>query len=286
MRLDLTKLSIEKMNELLKLNVRYLVDCVRGIKRFTMNSSLLCLTQPCCYWVFDGYLENIEREETEYRKELAEEIWDTDKTGKNILLRRMDLPKDHPDYQGLVECELDWTKAREIIARAWVKTLQEFCGNEVKIEFKDTWSPKEYNHNTDNSGFFLSATKKVLNSIIAKCLVEYRVAFVQYLRDHHSSYDGFASYMSNAIEDYDEYWELFKLGKRNTKYSLSGGDEVDHLIWACFDFWLLGIESEGDGKDIFSDNQNSFDQALWENVMDADFSNIMEYVPVVERVVA
>jgi hypothetical protein len=271
------------------MKLKKIMDYVRGVKRFTMNSSLLCLTQPCCYWVFDGFLDNIEREETEYRREMAEEIVNSSP------LRRMDLPKDHPDYQGLVECELDWKKAREIIAKIWVKTLQEFCSSDVKIEFKDTWSPKEYNHNTDNSGFFLSATKKVLNNIIERCLVEHREAFVQYLRDHHSSYDGFASYMSNAVEDYDEYWELFKSGKRKNKYNLSGGDETDHLIWACFDFWLLGIEDEyGNSEKLdskgmqerFSDNQNRFDQALWENVMDVDFSNIMEYVPVVERAVA
>jgi len=284
--------------------------------KFSMNSSLLHCAQPDCYWEFQEYLYGIEEQEAEWRQEQAEEVIDIPEPGQPWLLglvgkmfpgtiakksyRRMDLPKDHPEYQGLEECNLDWGKAKEIIAKCWLKTLEEWIkaryitdgiADGIKIEFKDTWSPRFYNYGGDECGFFLSASTEDLGHIVNKCLGEYRESFAEYLKRAHSSYDGYISFMSNNCEDYDEYWDHIK----------DTWEDVDeHLVWACLDFWLFGIEDmksgntdklDGDGMEKrFGENQDKFRDWLWDNVTDAEgngaFYDIMEYTPKEEEAVA
>jgi hypothetical protein len=249
----------------------------RNVK-FSMNSSLLCLTPPCLYHVFDGFLDDLEEQENEYIRERANET-----VGG---VKRMDLPKDHPEYVALEECKIDWAKAKEIIAKIWLDTLREWIImrsdtdgiNSIDVTFKDTWSPREYNFHSDECGFFLSASKKELEKIIRMCLTDHCASFGQYLKEHHSSYEGFWSYMSDDIGDYNEYWRQFKRGEMNRN--------VEHLVWACLDFWLLGIEDMGGSDNVFESNQSRFDADLWDNVFNAEgngeFFGIMEYSPVEE----
>jgi len=205
--------------------------------RLSMNSSLLHIVQPCCYWEFQDYLYDLESREEEYREERANEVIDVPEMGQPWLrglaakffgkvaltsIRRMDLPEYHPEYQGLEECRLDWAKAREIIARCWLETLEAWIVDRYYMEgitqdriavlFKDTWSPREYNFEHDECGFFLSASMEALSHIVEKCLVEYREGFTAYLKRAHSSYDGYISFMSNDVQDYDRYWERIKVG--------------------------------------------------------------------------
>jgi hypothetical protein len=293
---------------------------------FGMNSSLLHITQPCLYWVFREYLYNIEQDEMEYREERAHEIVNVPERGQPWLwgfrdkkfgdkkmfpgetalssIRRMNLPEGHPEYQGLQECSLDWDRAQEIIARCWLETLEEWIADRyraegikdvIQVSFKSVYSPREYNFGGDRCGFSLSASMESLRHIVEKCLIEYRGSFADYLREAHSSYSGYHSWVSNDIEDHDRYWEyIWVNGEDVSDSGSSRADRIEHAVWTCLDFWLFGIEDmesgdtgklEVDGiEQRFGKNQDVFEERLWDKVIDAEsdgaFHAIMEYKPI------
>jgi hypothetical protein len=268
--------------------------------KLLVNSGLFSVTPPCCYWVFQDYLYELERQETEYRAELAEESVKITEQGQPWLcgldrkvfdgktayrlIQRKDLPEDHPEYAGEEQVDLDWTKAKAIISQAWLDVFEERIkdkyyelgrDNPIKVRYVETYSPREYNFSHDNTGFALSIPKTEMNKIVREVLEGEREGFSGYLHKYHSSYDGFWSYMSNNVTDYDDCWERFKKGGR----SFINDCAQRHLLWAVLDYWLFPTQEDRD----------RFDTDLWSKVADyegnGEFSNCMTYSPVeTERV--
>jgi len=265
---------------------------------FNMNSGLLNVPQPCCYWEFDDYLYGLEQREDEWRKECAEEVVDAMVDGKPVLqTRRMDLPSWHEEYDCPQECILDWDGAQKVIAKCWLDTLEDWIAErfsdegfegDIKLAFKGVDSPREYNFRGDECDFTMSISLGTLAHIVGQCLVTYRAGFSDYLARAHSSRDGYMSYISNSVYDYDDMWALL---------AQDGGecdaDDIKHLVWVCLDYWLFGIEDmengdknelDGDGMEKrFGKNQDKFRSWLWDKVMDAEgngaFNMLMEYRP-------
>jgi hypothetical protein len=272
--------------------------------KIAVQSNLVHVTPPCCYHVFDSYLEGLETREQERLDEQAVEQVEVEEQGQPWLpglaykrsvhgntywrtLERRQLPRNHPDYAGGTTCELDWTKAHEIIARAWLGALTErisdrcydSAGNKafhMRITYAGKWSPKEYNFAHDACDFYLLVSKPVLNRIFRSCLKDNREDFILFLRRQYSSYDGFISFMSNSIRDYDAYWKAWKSGAGQEK-------TTSHLIWASFNFWLLALPGEGSFEERYRQGQSEFEELLWNYVEDAEgngkFSQAMRFMP-------
>ena len=292
----------------------------------SLNSGLFHVTAPCCYWVFQEYLYDLEEREKEWQEERANEEVKIKEDGQMWLIapedsrdqiayrvmKRKDLPLDHPEYAGVVEVNLDWDKAKELISKAWLETFEKWIedryykeyritggehkainkyktknhGNKIKLTFNRVDSPREYNFSGDVCVFDLSIPKAELNRIIRKVLIGNREGFKEYIGEAYTSYDGFHSWVSNDVKDFDRYWEIFKKGNYEPD-PYSRIDRVEHLFWACFDYWLFGMPGdESDMKKRWADNQREFEQNLWDTVSDYDgngeFSNIMEYKPIEE----
>jgi len=270
--------------------------------KISLNSSLFHVTPPCCYHVFQDFLYSLEAEEMEYSKERAEELIDSPDRQIPLIeggidkIRRCDLPRDNPEYACAEEVTLNWDKAREIIAKCWLRTFEQWIAdryldvkrkNKIKLHFKDVWSPREYNFSSDECGFYLSIPKAEMNRIIGSCFDD-REGFRKYLKDFHSDRDGYWSYVSNNIDRHMEAWSLFRSGM-----PLEDNKALEHLIWVCLDYWLFGMEAitykDGD-EEIFDANQKEFENNLWCNVSDLQgngaFYEIMEYTPIERSEVA
>jgi hypothetical protein len=244
--------------------------------KIALNSELFHVTQPCCYWVFQDYLYGIEQAETEYREAYAHEMvkmyedkqpWlrGLDKRrfdGKQAyrMVMRKDLPKNHPEYTDCEQAELDWDKAKGLIAETWVETFEVFLHEKyaelgidgpVTVVYTESYSPREYNYSGDKSVFTLTIPDTAMNKIISLILSQDREGFSKYLKKYHTSYDGYWSFLSNNIRDYEGYFDTFK----TTGYNDSV-DGIDHLIWAVLDYWLF---IQGNLIDAFTADR-------WENV--------------------
>jgi hypothetical protein len=65
-----------------------------------LQSDLLHITQPCCYWVFDDYLDSIERREQEWLDEQASETVEIEDTGQPWLSGEGSIEERHRQGQG------------------------------------------------------------------------------------------------------------------------------------------------------------------------------------------
>jgi hypothetical protein len=249
--------------------------------------------------VFQDYLYGLEREETEYREEYSQETVEvTDNynqlwleglgmkgqyAGTNI--RRCDLPIDHPEYACNEQAELDWYKAKEVISKCWLEVFEEWIkdrapSTKIKVHFKDVYSPKEYNFGGDECNFYLTIPKTEMNYIIRSCLVDDREGFKQYLKEAHSSYSGYWSFISNNIDDHMYEWSRFRGNADIDK-------GIEHLFWVCLDYWLFAYgDLETDMTQRFSENQDRFENDLWDEVLNVQgngaFCEITKYTPVRE----
>jgi len=282
--------------------------------KIDLNSSLFHVTQPCCYNVFDRFFDNLEKQEREYREERADEIVEIPEEGQLDLqgntavtsIRRKNLPKDHPEYACAENVYIDHNKGLNVLAEAWEETFEEWIDqryydlnrkNTIKLVHRDVWSPREYNFNSDDTGFYLSMPKKELDYIIGSCFDDWD-NFARYLERYHSSYDGYMSFVSNNIHIHKEAWEEFKAGTENHI------DLQEKLMWVCLDYWLFFMEDLSNISDfsasqlaadgiedimerIHTKNYNSFCQNLWDKIDDYTgngvFYECMEYEPIEEE---
>lgn len=97
---------------------------------------------------------------------------------------------------------------REKIAKACVngisEALKEFGIKGVKIEYERIKSPREYNFDTDAIYVKYKLTVKAIQSI-NKYLKTNKEAFANYIKERYTSRDGFMSWYSNDINDWEGY---------------------------------------------------------------------------------
>lgn len=97
------------------------------------------------------------------------------------------------------------------LAREYVSYLQEVYRNElgvdITLEFTELVRPREYNYTTDKiyCNLYCNDVKKFterINTLIA----ENYDAVGEYIKENHSSYDGFISFMSADANDWLDEW--------------------------------------------------------------------------------
>lgn len=97
------------------------------------------------------------------------------------------------EYDDILE-RYSWKLAIDAISRAWVSAFAHF--SDIPMEFDELQSPREYNFTTDRLFVRIptDAIEKIAVTIDDRTLRET-------IRENHSSYDGFASFYSNDLDD-------------------------------------------------------------------------------------
>jgi hypothetical protein len=218
-----------------------------------MSSNLFHVYQPDTYGLFSGDIYAMEERENEYRSEYEERY--RREEGQAALF-----PKDDPFWTNALITEpigcwrpdalyvpnpeykpgmwyLDRGKFLDVVARRWVEVFtdrMEEQGVPGKVLYTGCSSPREYNFSTDWANMTLSVSRRAMDGVFRRCLEDYE-AFSKYLKEYHSSYDGFWSFCTNRIEEW----------KCNTKARPPDID-YERAVWQALGYvlWPAGADRE------------------------------------------
>lgn len=105
------------------------------------------------------------------------------------------------------------------VAREYTEEIEqmyrEYLGVDIKLRFTELSSPTFYNYSTDKiyCELYCEDGEKFEKRIIELVRENY-YELAEYVRENHSSYDGFISFMSNNIDDWmhEFMWDELQLG--------------------------------------------------------------------------
>jgi len=217
--------------------------------RIKLSSNLFSVIQPDMYWVFDGLMERLKEDATEwhnsnenrYGKYIREEYQmslfsEADNTVPFVDIT--ELRVRNPEWKaGYYECN-SW-QACKIVSEAWLdafnKRLKE-RGIKAKAKFTGIDRPKEYNFQGDASVFEMSISLKEIERLFALC--RQRSDFGKFLYDHYKSYDGFISFLPDNFDS----WNV------NTNRLPGYTKDYEKSIWQALNFLMWDDEPGLDGK--------------------------------------
>jgi len=113
------------------------------------------------------------------------------------------------DYPGKTWDDFHWKYAWDKYARNYVSAISSETG--LKFEFRNLWSPKEYNFATDEIYCFMNEedVKKISSVLETETLKKL-------IKQRFTSRDGFCSFYSNDIDEWKEKdvmeWDEIELG--------------------------------------------------------------------------
>ena len=142
---------------------------------------------------FEGFYKSFYSEEIDHEEEqFIECVLDNGEINKEQADKLADLFWRHTDY----------SKAYDLIARAYIiafnAKFKEWADVDLNLQFTLMTSPREYNFETDR--LFAKADDAALLALRAKVdEAELR----RIIRERFTSYDGFISYYSNNLEDWE-----------------------------------------------------------------------------------
>lgn len=125
-------------------------------------------------------------------------IWDSvfevsDYEYRNEVVEDEDFTFDNDSYQKAV-CEA--------YTQQWERWLQQYVCKDIKLSFVGVQHPLAYNFSTDTIQVKIGLSGEAKNAIIAK--VKYhREKIATWIKENHSSCDGFWSFLSDDIRDWN-----------------------------------------------------------------------------------
>lgn len=125
-------------------------------------------------------------------------IWDSafevsDYEYRNEVVEDEDFTFDDDSYQKVV-CEA--------YTQQWERWLQQYVCKDIKLSFVGVQHPLAYNFSTDTIQAKIWLSSEAKNAIIAK--VKYhREEIAGWIKENHSSCDGFWSFLSDDIKDWN-----------------------------------------------------------------------------------
>ena len=162
-------------------------------------------------------------------------------------IRRVDLPKDHPNAFEPGYLEIDGQKIlRHLFVQAWFNAFEALLKNrsktiKIEAELTGVWSPKEYNFACDQAEFTISLSLSDLGEI-RRQVMEHQSVFEAYLHEVHSSCSGYWSFVPNNIEDWQQQYAkyLAETAEEEGGYPLGW----EQAVWQLLDFWLLAFPED------------------------------------------
>lgn len=124
-----------------------------------------------------------------------------------------DLREEHPEYQSLTEDDLDfdYDEYRKDVIKGYIEGFANLAPDFIEnVEFDEMTSPKYYNFATDRLFAFMDFTDGWEDKVRA-FMSENHDWLKERIKEDWTSYDGFASFMSNNFDDTahdedDDYW--------------------------------------------------------------------------------
>lgn len=125
-------------------------------------------------------------------------IWDSafevsDYEYRNEVVEDKDFTFDNDSYQKAV-CEA--------YTQQWERWLQQYVCKDIKLSFVGVQHPLAYNFSTDTIQAKIGLSDDAKNEIITK-LENHREEIAGWIKENHSSCDGFWSFLSNDIKDWN-----------------------------------------------------------------------------------
>ena len=81
----------------------------------------------------------------------------------------------------------------------WELWMQEFISDDIELEFVEVHSPRFYNYENDSCHVKIRLTQAAEDAIIAK-IGKHRDQIAKWIKENHTSYDGFSSNLSDDID--------------------------------------------------------------------------------------
>ena len=131
---------------------------------------------------FVGFYDSIWEPDTEI-------YYECERTGQE---EDVDFTFDYKQYQN------DICKA---YTEVWALWMQEFISEDIELEFVEVRSPRYYNYENDSCHVKIRLTQAAEDAIIAK-IGKHRAQIAKWIKENHTSYDGFSSNLSNDIDQW------------------------------------------------------------------------------------
>ena len=135
-----------------------------------------------CLQSFVGFYDSIWEPDTEI-------YYECERTGQE---EDVDFTFDYKQYQN------DICKAYTEVWELW---MQEFISEDIELEFVEVRSPRYYNFENDSCHVKIRLTQAAEDAIIAK-IGKHRAQIAKWIKENHTSYDGFSSNLSNDIDQW------------------------------------------------------------------------------------
>ena len=135
-----------------------------------------------CLQSFEGFYDSIWEPDTEI-------YYECERTGQE---EDVDFTFDYKQYQN------DICKAYTEVWELW---MQEFISEDIELEFVEVVSPQYYNYVNDSCRVKIRLTQAAEDAIIAK-IGKHRDQIAKWIKENHTSYDGFSSKLSNDIDQW------------------------------------------------------------------------------------
>ena len=135
-----------------------------------------------CLQSFVGFYDSIWEPDTEI-------YYECERTGQE---EDVDFTFDYKQYQN------DICKA---YTEVWDLWMQEFISEDIELEFVEVRSPRYYNYENDSCHVKIRLTQAAEDAIIAK-IGKHRAQIAKWIKENHTSYDGFSSNLSNDIDQW------------------------------------------------------------------------------------
>lgn len=125
----------------------------------------------------------------------------------------------------------------------WESWMQELISDDIELEFVEIHSPRFYNYENDSCHVKIRLTQVAEDAIIAK-IEKHRELFAKWIKENHTSRDGFSSYLSNNIDqwpsrlfDGDEFFQpaylfcmLYYIVKAEYM-SVGGNEDLEYEVY-------------------------------------------------------
>lgn len=146
-------------------------------------------------------------------------IWDSafevsDYEYRNEVVEDKDFTFDNDRYQKAV-CEA--------YTQQWERWLQQYVCKDIKLSFVGVWHPLAYNFSTDTIQAKIGLSDDAKNEIITK-LENHREEIADWIKENHSSYDGFWSFLSDDLKDWN----------RSALFSHKSGHQEAYLAYMLY----------------------------------------------------
>ena len=104
-----------------------------------------------------------------------------------------------------VDFTFDYKQYKNDVCKAytevWELWMQEFISEDIELEFVEVHSPRYYNFENDSCRVKIRLTQAAEDAIIAK-IGKHRAQIAKWIKENHTSYDGFSSNLSNDIDQW------------------------------------------------------------------------------------